>query len=203
MVYDVVFNTNSLNLVFWVSIVVDIQTVSIAIASVSVVAGVIYYALQLRHQTRIRETDLITRLYSMANTHEFLDASKKVGSLQVKDYEDYVKQYGPFLSESPMHEALVTICIYFDFIGLLLYRKHVDIDLAYDVIGGMIKYMYGKLKPILVGLRKDLGEPLAYAGFDYLYNEVMRKEPQLRKTVMEALFPPLTSANSPDKSSRC
>jgi hypothetical protein len=40
--HDVVFDTNSPNLVLWVLIVVDIQTASIVIASASVVAGVIY-----------------------------------------------------------------------------------------------------------------------------------------------------------------
>ena len=44
---------------------VDIQTVSITIASASVVAGVVYYALQLKHQSRIRQTELVTRLYSI------------------------------------------------------------------------------------------------------------------------------------------
>jgi hypothetical protein len=56
MVYDVVFNTNSPNLVFWVSRMVDIQTVSIAIASAGVFLAAIYYILQIRHQTRIRQT---------------------------------------------------------------------------------------------------------------------------------------------------
>jgi len=32
---------------------VDIQTASITVASASVVAGVIYYALQIRHQNRV------------------------------------------------------------------------------------------------------------------------------------------------------
>jgi len=57
------------NLVFWVSIVVDIQTASIMLASASVIAGVIYYALQIRHQShmiqqqnKIRETDLLIRI---------------------------------------------------------------------------------------------------------------------------------------------
>jgi hypothetical protein len=31
-----------------------LQTISIAIASASVVAGVVYYALQLRHQIKLR-----------------------------------------------------------------------------------------------------------------------------------------------------
>jgi len=35
-----------------------LQTVSIAIASASVVAGVVYYALQLRHQTKMRKTSI-------------------------------------------------------------------------------------------------------------------------------------------------
>ena len=50
---------------------VDIQTVSIAIASASVVAGVVYYALQLRHQAKARQdmvkarhADVFMRLYS-------------------------------------------------------------------------------------------------------------------------------------------
>jgi len=38
---------------------VDIQTLSIAIASTSVVAGVVYYVLQIRHQTKLRQTDLV------------------------------------------------------------------------------------------------------------------------------------------------
>ena len=45
MVQSLILNT--LNLVFWVSRVVDIQTVSIMLASASVIAGVIYYALQI------------------------------------------------------------------------------------------------------------------------------------------------------------
>jgi hypothetical protein len=42
-----------------VSIVVDIQTVSIAIASASIVVAVVYYILQIQHQKKVRQTDLI------------------------------------------------------------------------------------------------------------------------------------------------
>lgn len=43
---------------------VDVQTFSIAVASAGVVAGIIYYAFQVRHQTKLRQTDLIMRLHS-------------------------------------------------------------------------------------------------------------------------------------------
>jgi len=74
--------------------VVDIQTISIAIASAGVFAAAIYYILQLRHQTRIRKTDLIIRLYSRLHSSEFDDAYPKIMSLEFKDYEDFVKKYG-------------------------------------------------------------------------------------------------------------
>jgi hypothetical protein len=52
---------------------VDIQTVSIAIASAGVFAAAIYYALQIRHQTKLRETDLLVRLYSTFTNKEVLE----------------------------------------------------------------------------------------------------------------------------------
>jgi len=69
--HDVVFNTDSPNLVFWVSSMVDIQTVSIAIASASVVAAGIYYVFHLRNQTRARHTELVMRLFSIFGSKEF------------------------------------------------------------------------------------------------------------------------------------
>lgn len=50
---------------------VDIQTVSIAIASAGVFAASIYYILQIRHQNRMRQTDLVMKLYSQFNSFEF------------------------------------------------------------------------------------------------------------------------------------
>jgi hypothetical protein len=42
----------------------DVQTVSILVAATSVMVGVIYYVLQIRHQTKLRQTDLALRLYT-------------------------------------------------------------------------------------------------------------------------------------------
>lgn len=43
---------------------VDVQTVSIAIASAGVFVAAIYYMLQLRHQSKMRKTEMVMRLYS-------------------------------------------------------------------------------------------------------------------------------------------
>ena len=63
---------------------VDIQTVSIAIASASVVAGVVYYALQLRHQDKMRHLDLFMRLYSTWGSEDMLNAHNDSWLLKLK-----------------------------------------------------------------------------------------------------------------------
>jgi hypothetical protein len=58
--------------------VVDIQTVSIAIASAGVFLAAIYYILQIRDQAKMRQTDLLVRLFSMTMTKDFAEAWEKV-----------------------------------------------------------------------------------------------------------------------------
>ena len=41
---------------------VDITEISAIVAAAGVLAGVVYYVLQMRNQTRIRKTDLIVRI---------------------------------------------------------------------------------------------------------------------------------------------
>ena len=114
---------------------VDIQTVSIAIASASVVVGVIYYAFQVRHQTKIRQTDLVMRLYSTMGSKEFLETMGEVFALQYKDFEDYEKKYGSWLSKGSTQLAIFEVAVYFQGVGLLLFRKIIDIGFTYNLLG--------------------------------------------------------------------
>jgi hypothetical protein len=165
-----------------------LQTVSIAIASAGVLLAAIYYVLQIRHQTRIRRTELLMRLYSTGTNNEFMDAFWKVMSLQAKDYQDYVKQYGPLSkTDSPMNRAFYTIISYYELVGVLLLRKLIDIFTVYDVWGvNQPTMLWEKIKPIALGVRREV-EPAALLGFEYLCVELKRNEPQLKKTLNEAL----------------
>jgi hypothetical protein len=207
MLHSVVFNTNSPNLVFWVSRVVDIlllQTVSLGVASASIVIGVIYYILQLRHQITIRKTDLMIRLYSWVQSREYMDSYSLLMRSQSKDYEDYVKKYGSILSfEAPMHRALLSVLAPYEMVGTLLYRKRIDLGFIYDVFGSTgSKILYEKLMPIIVGIRRDINEPGLFVGFEYVHDELLRKEPQLRKTLGKYLSQPISDAKSSNQSSR-
>ncbi len=155
---------------------VDVQTVSIAIASAGVFLAAIYYVLQIRHQTRIRQTDLVLRIYSQFGSKEFLEAMKTVIDLKFEDYSDYVKKYGQF----GRFEAVSEVCIFFEGIGLLLKRKIMDFDLVNDLFGSSIIMLWEKLKPAVEGWRNQFNEPGTLEFFENLYNEMKKREQKLQ-----------------------
>jgi len=153
---------------------VDIQTVSIAIASAGVFVAAIYYVLQLRHQNRMRETDLVVRLYSAFSGKELQEAYfETVYRMEFVDYDDFMKKYRmPAKSILPLWQ----VCKFFDGVGVLLRRKLVDIGLVDELFHVEATIVWEKVKPLLEGRRKELNQPTAYQSFEYLYNEMKKRE---------------------------
>jgi len=159
---------------------VDIQTVSIAIASASVVAGVVYYSLQIRNQnlqirqqTKTRQTDLLVRLFSTIMSKDWLEAWEKVRDRETLDYDDYKEKYGLVEANE--------VYVYLDQLGRLLQKGLIDLDLL-PLETGQISIMWEKLNPILEGSRKNLNEPKVGQGFEYLYNEMKKREQKLQQS---------------------
>jgi hypothetical protein len=144
------------------------------IASASVVAGVIYYSFQIRHQnlqiqqqTKTRQTDLLVRLFSTLIDKDWLEAWEKVRDREILDYSNYKEKYG-FVEANQVY-------VFYDQLGRLLQKGLIDIDLL-PLEAGQINIAWEKLKPILEGSRKKFNEPKMGYGFEYLYNEVKKKE---------------------------
>jgi hypothetical protein len=77
------------------SFLLDIPTVSVVIASASVVATAVYYMLETRHQRRTRQTESIIRLspwFSM-DAKDIQEAITSTCSAEYTDYEDYLAKY--------------------------------------------------------------------------------------------------------------
>jgi len=149
---------------------VDISTVSIVIASSGVLIAATYYVLQIRHQNRMRQTDLLVRLFSTMMSKDWLEAWEKVRDRDTLDYDDYKKKYG-FVEANEIY-------VYFDQLGRLLQKGLIDIDLL-PLENGQISITWEKIKPILEGSRKKFNEPRLGKGFEYLYNEVKKREQKL------------------------
>jgi len=152
---------------------VDIQTLSIVIATVSVVAGVIYYSFQLRNQSKTRQTDLVVRLYSTFGSKKFLKTWEEIMKREAMDYNDYMKKHG--WSET------LEVGMFFEGIGVLLHRRLVDIDLVDDLFSGPIKMTWEKMKLFAEGARKHLNQATVFEWFEYLYNEMQKREQSLQQ----------------------
>jgi len=146
---------------------VDIQTVSIAIASAGVFAAAIYYIFQIRHLTRIRQTDLLMKLYSQFTSLEFQKIWYEILKREAKDYYDYEKKYG--------WAEFTAIGIFFEGIGILLRRKLIDIELVDDMFTTPIKWTWEKMKDIALEWRKVRNQPEILEWFEYLYNEMKKR----------------------------
>ena len=151
----------------------DIQTVSIAIASASVALAAIYYIFQIRHQTKLRQTDLIMRLYSRFSSEGFQKTFDKVRRREPLSLHDYEEKYGS--------AEWITVGTFFEGIGVLLYRKLIDIGLVDDLFTAPIKISWGKMKDTIIETRKEYGQPTIFEWFEYLYNEMKKREQQLAR----------------------
>jgi hypothetical protein len=178
---------------------VDVPSVSIVVASAGIFVAAIYYILQIRHQTKIRKTDLFMRLWTFDTSNELMDALEKVVGLQFKDYKDYVIKYGSFvsrdsvsdetlektriiISQDPTQRASWRVFNFYSLLGALVYGKLIDVESVFHITGtNYPKMLYEKLKPIVLGLRRDLNEPFLMGDFEYLCIELTRKEPQVRE----------------------
>jgi hypothetical protein len=165
---------------------VDIQTISIVIASAGVFTAAIYYIFQIRHQIKLRETDLLIRLYSsMATNKEFMRDLWKVYDLKFQDYDDFTKRYGSITDihekNSDLEDSMNVVFNQTDLLGHLLKRKVVDVDLLYEFYD--ITNLWEKVKPLVEGFRKEQNTPKLCEWFEYLYNEMRKKEQKLQKGV--------------------
>jgi len=154
--------------------VVDIQTISIAIASAGVFAAAIYYILQLRHQSRMRQTDLVVRLYSAFSGKELQEAYFETAyGFEFADYDDFMKKYR--MPAKPIL-PLWQVCKFFDGVGVLLRRKLVDIGLVDELFHAEAAIIWKKVKPLIEGRRKELNQPTLWEWFEYLYDEMKKRE---------------------------
>ena len=151
---------------------VDIQTISIVIASAGVFAAAIYYILQLRHQTKMRQTDLLVRLFSTLANKDWLESWEKVRDREVLDYNDYKAKYA--------FVELNEVFLFYEQLGRLLQKRLIDIDLL-PLYPGQIKITWEKMKPVVEGGRKRYNEPKFGYWSEYLYNEMKKREQQLQK----------------------
>jgi hypothetical protein len=145
---------------------VDIYEISAVVAAAGVLVGVIYYILDMRHQSRTRETDLIIRLSSTIDNKDFAEALTKILSMDFKDVRELI--------DTISAPALIMIGNFYERVGALVNRGLVDVGLVHDIL--IVTPLWEKMKPYVTYCRQKYDDVQLFEWFEYLYNEVKKRE---------------------------
>ena len=145
---------------------VDITEISAMVAAAGVMIGVVYYILDMRNQTRMRETELIMKLSSVIDNMEFTNTIAKILSTDFKDVEELRQKCSP--------PSLIAVANFFHRTGTLLERNLVDADLVGSIL--WVQGIWEKMNPWITYIRETYNRPHMFGGFEYLYNEMRKRE---------------------------
>ena len=159
----------------------DIPSISAIVAAVGVLVGVVIAVVELRNLVKQRQTDLVTRLSrDIAVDRQALDAFVDVMDAEFEDYDDFVRKYGKFISKNSVPMSFMIIGNSFEQIGVLHRNKLIDASLVDQLFP--ISIMWEKMKPLVEGMRKEYHDPAFFEWFEYLYNEMKKREQKLQQS---------------------
>ena len=150
----------------------DITSFSAIVAAVSVVVGVVFAIIQMRHATKTRNTGLVIQLNPAlrADLGDLIESSNVIWKQDFTTYEEYSEKYGNPWTDKP----LLTLLAYNDGLGYLLRKRLIDREIIEYLSEGNITGVWEKLKPIITGMRENFNLPDMFDSFEYLYNELKK-----------------------------
>jgi hypothetical protein len=155
------------------SLVLDIPTVSVVIASASVIIYTVYFIAENRRNRRIMQTDSIIRLSPWFNIRakDIQDAISNVCSMEYTDYKDYLEKY----DGKPEQKSLRLLGNYFEGVGLLVHMKLVDINIVYNFWGDVAESIWDGNEEIIEGMRRDAGTQWTFQYWEFLVKEIKKR----------------------------
>jgi hypothetical protein len=149
------------------------RTLAIA-APLAVIVGVIIALIQLRNQARLRQLEIVMRLYSSFGEEGFLRHYRRVAGWKFKTYAAFRKKNSP-----DDYVSLFVVGVFFENMGLLLKRKLAPIDLLDDLLSGPILEIWPKVRPVWVGLREEQNQPSWAEWFEFFYDAMVQRKAEL------------------------
>ena len=158
----------------------DVTSISAIVAAAGVLVGVFYYILDMRHQKQERKKDLVIELASKFVGKEFLEAFVNVYDAEFRDYDEFARKYGKLFSKSEVSISFMIMGNFFEQIGVLLRNRLIDSSLIDQLVP--VVMVWEKMKPFVEEARKVYDEPKLWEWFEYLYDEIKKREQKLQKS---------------------
>jgi len=157
-----------------------ISSLLYSVAAITLIIAAVYHVLILMNnekkqneKLKVRETELLWSIYKRWSEPDFLRSWNEVSSWEWKDYDDYMRKYGPGSDpEDEIKRGMVGI--YFESIGVLVKRGLIDVSAIDDMMSGYVMGYWRKFEGIVMEFLKRNNRPEVAEHIEYLYNEVRR-----------------------------
>jgi len=151
---------------------VDIQTVSIAIASVGVFVAAIYYIFQLRYNMKAREMELCRLVTSDLASEQGMKRYAIMMNMEWKDYEDFMEKYG--YSNPEMFSKWTAQFLIWENLGVLIKSKVVTAEKLYATGGVGPILGWEKFKDIIQRRRDVVWGQDFWSNAEFFAREMLR-----------------------------
>jgi hypothetical protein len=183
---------------------VDVQTVTVVIAGISVIIGVINSILSSRQAAKNDQRMLETRQAQLfAQLHEWWrsrDAMRAYGNvrfvyregLDVESdtyWDDWMKRVNVLTNLEGFIDCM-SLWFFFEGVGVLVKKGLIDVELVEDLFSKRIIWFWENQMGLRRGnirhvdyLRQVMNDPTQYDSWEYLYNLMKQREKQQQATV--------------------
>jgi hypothetical protein len=150
----------------------DLQTVSIVIAAMSVLIGVIMSVLSIRNLAKSRRASIFLDFHKQADQEFLEDIEEVVGEWNWSDYEEFLAKYGP---TNPKNWAkFIHVSSFFDSMGKLLEESITDAELLPEAMAAIAMIWWEKIEPIQADLAKRWRSSESLDSSEFLYKTLKR-----------------------------
>jgi hypothetical protein len=148
-----------------------ITTILAFFSTISIVTGAIFAGVQFRQLNRTRARESALQLVQSARTPEFIAAISVMWNLpdglSAKEIEERLGD--------KMSSAYILFWT-FESLGILVFRKEIEIELVEDFYSGVIIFSGRKFGRYLSEIREISGRETYFEWFQWLYEVVERRE---------------------------
>lgn len=165
----------------------DVQTVSIVIAAVSVVIGVISSILSNRRSDEQRQVQLVSQLYEHLLDKDFAaDISELILQWDFTDYEDYKPKYSVTTGHFEEYSKMIRVGRFLNHACELIDKGIIDTKFISEQVAWDIIRYYEKFEPVIKGARIALNNPLAFDDIESVYPRLQKQRQQKIELLQQA-----------------
>jgi len=161
---------------------VDITEISAVVAAAGIVVGVVYYILDLRHNTKAREMETCRLVVSDYISEQAIKRWATMMNMQWKDDKEFLEKYGQ--SNTEMFGIWTSWFFAWEMMGILLKNKIVKAEEMHDMGGYSAIFAWEMYKDIIQGLRNSTWGKDAFSNAEFFAQEMlkikMKKEPSFK-----------------------